>query len=189
MRGAARTGVSRPRAQRGVAALELALGTVIVLGLAVLFLAVYERVDAHVSTQRVAQQMAEYVSRASQPTGTEIDAYVRYLRREEVPEHALVIQISGLHKETDDDTDIVEWTDTVKVGEAAATADMEKQCTAKGANASLATDEHAVVVRACAKGSGLLAGWGGTPDYHHFMPSRDQTNGTAVPTRTVPATP
>ena len=170
--------------------LELAVGTVVVLGLAVLFFAVYERVDAHVSTPRVAQQMTEYVSRASQPTGAEIDAYARYLQREELPGHALVMKISGLHKDADDDTDIVEWTDTVKVGEAAETAKIESECTAKGAKFNLTTDEHAVVVSVCARAAtGLLAGWGGPLDYHHLMRSRDQTNGTAVPTRTVQATP
>ena len=169
--------------------LELAIGTAVVLILAVLFLAVYQRVEAHVSTQRVAQQMTEYVSRASQPTGAEIDAYARYLQREELPGHALVMKISGLHKDADDDTDTVEWTDTVKVGEAAETAKIEGECTAKGAKFSLATDEHAVVVSVCARGTGPLAGWGGPLDYHHLMRSRDQTNGTTAPTRTVQTTP
>ena len=177
------------RAQGGAAVLELAIGTAVVLGLAVLFLAVYERVDAHVSTPRVARQMTEYVSRVSQPTGTEIDAYARYLQREELSGYALVMKISGLHKDADDDTDTVEWTDTVKVGEATATASLEGECTAKGANFGLATGEHAVVVSVCARSTGLLAGWAGPLDYHYLLPSRDQTSGTAVPTRTAPATP
>ena len=181
--------VAPRRTQGGAAVLELAVGTAVVLGLAVLFFAVYERVDAHVSTPRVAQQMTEYVSRASQPTGAEIDAYARYLQREELPGHALVMKISGLHKDADDDADTVEWTDTVKVGEATATTKIESECTAKGAKFNLTTGEHAVVVSVCARATGLLAGWGGPLDYHHLMRSRDQTNGTAVPTRTAQATP
>ena len=154
--------------------LELAIGTAVVLSLAVLFLAVYERVEAHVSTLRVARQMTEYVSRESQPTGAEIDAYARYLQREELPEHALVMKISGLHKEKDDDTDTVEWTDTVKVGDATKTAGIEGECAAKGASFSLTTGEHAVAVSVCARGTGLLAGWAGPLDYSYLMPSRDQ---------------
>ena len=179
----------RRSAQSGAAALELAIGTAVVLGLAVLFLAVYERVDAHVSTQRVARQMTEYLSRESQPTGTEIDAYARYLQRDELPGYALVMKLSGLHKDTDDDTDTVEWTDTVKMGEAAATAGIESECTAKGATFSLTTGEHAVAVTVCARASGPLVGWGGPLDYHYLLRSRDQTNGTEAPTRTSQVTP
>ena len=185
----ARARGARRGVQGGAAALELAIGTTVVLVLAVLFLAVYERVKAHVSAPRVARQMAEYVSRENQPTGTEIDAYARYLQREELPGHALVMKISGLHKETDDDTDTVEWTDTVKVGESAETAKIEGKCTVKGAKFDLATGEHAVVVSLCARAAGPLAGWGGELDYHHLLPSRNQTSGTQTPTRNVQSTP
>ena len=174
------------RSQRGAAALELALSVVVVLGLAVLFFAVYQRVEAHVATPRIARQMAEYVSRASAPTGAELDALAQYLRSTELPDHSLVMTISSVHKEDDaDDADpvSVEWTDSVTVGDAQAITKLKAKCKGRGSDFALDQGEYAVAVEICAAGSGRLAGWGGDLHYHYLLPSRDQTKGTAQPTR------
>ena len=91
--------------------------------------------------------------------------------------------ISSVHKETDADTDPEEWTDVVKMGDAQRTAELEAKCKGRGSDFDLETGEYAVAVEICAAGSGPLAGWGGDLHYHYLLPSRDQTNGTAKPTR------
>ena len=92
------------RDARGGASMELGLGVVVLLGIALLCFDLYARVTAETSSMRVAATMADYVSRDTETQGPDLVALGEFLHAHELGVPAdLVYVISALRRHSDTD--------------------------------------------------------------------------------------
>lgn len=174
---------------RGSAGLELAIGAVVVLGLAATCFAVYSRIEATTSAPRIAVAMAEYVSREAAPDGDQLDALARFLRDHELGTgYAALIVTTAVHKKAGKAAG-VRWIDRIALGDETATDELKKICKGKSAGKGrrkgkrAALGEHfamddgetVFVVEVCARGGpapSLPASWVADLYYHYLLPTR-----------------
>ena len=89
------------REARGGASVELALGAVVLLGIATLCFDLYARVSAETASMRVAATMADYVSRDTETKGPDLVALGEFLHAHELGIPAdLVYVISALRRQS-----------------------------------------------------------------------------------------
>ena len=94
------------RDTRAGASMELALGTVVLLGIAALCFDLYARVNAETSSMRVSATMADYVSRDTETKGPDLVALGEFLHAHELGIPAdLVYVISALRRHSDTDAE------------------------------------------------------------------------------------
>lgn len=184
------------RDTRGSAAIELALGAVGLVAVAVGAFSVYSRIEANSATPRAAMVMAEYVSRHKETSGAEIDALARVLRDQELgADTATVFRISAIRRGSGaTSVPTVHWVEEVEIGDSTATTELAEDCGSygdEGSNATLGShftlDENSVAfaVEVCTRyrGLGSLGGMlAGDIRYHHVLPTRH-------PDETTPARP
>ena len=181
---------------RGAAGIELAIGAVVVLGLAVASFAVYSRIEAATSVPRIAVTMAEYVSQERAPDGDQLGALARFLRDHELGTgHALVVVTTAVHKAAGKIAGVL-WVDRIALGDETATTDLAKTCKGNGAAGGKAAlgdhftmedGETVFVVEVCARAAtkaSLPASW--TGDFHsrYLLPTRHPDVLPAKPART-----
>ena len=86
---------------RGGASMELALGAVVLLGIALLCFDLYARVTAETASMRVAATMADYVSRDTETQGPDLVALGEFLHAHELGVPAdLVYVITALRRQS-----------------------------------------------------------------------------------------
>ena len=182
--GAARHVLRFVRDTRAAGGLELAIGAVVVLGLAVTCFAVYSRIEATTSAPRIAIAMAEYVSREEAPDGDQLDALARFLRDHELgADHALLVVTTAVHKEAGKAAG-VRWIDRIALGDETVTEALKETCKGKstedgkaalGDHFAMDDGETVFVVEVCARGGpvpSLPASWVADLYYHYLLPTR-----------------
>ena len=186
------------RGQRGSASIELALGAVALIGVAVLCFDLYARLSADTAVSRMALAMADYVSRDAAPDGDELKALGSFLH-----EHALGVPadiayvITAFRQPGGNPRPAVEvlWSDdSIRFGDATTTAALAGGC-ARHVTASAAADlpagftmdanEVLVIAEVCARltREGSLTGRFVAGDIYrlHAVPVRDPGNPPAAP--------
>lgn len=193
------------RDERGSAAMELGIGAVAVLVVAAAAFDLYSLVKADTATARIAATMADYVSRETAPDGEEIEALGQFLYEQELGAPAtLVYVVSAVHEPPGSDPAVTLWNDdTVRLGEAEATAALVQECKARGQagwqtallgtgtdRLTLQADEVVVVVEVCARllRQGRLSSdvLNGTIYRLHALPARDTAQPPAAPVHAPP---
>ena len=199
---ASRTSSARAFAHdtRGGATVELAIGAVMLLAIAVLGFDLYSRVEADTAGARMAATMAEYVSRETEPVGEygdQITALGRFLYEQELGVPAdLVYVISAIAQPGSGDPAQVLWVDTIPLGDEDTTMEIAAACGSFGAengDASLPDDftmaagEVVVVAEVCVRlrREGSLTGRFIAGDIRrlHVLPTRNQDEPPPKPTR------
>lgn len=185
--------LSRPaRDDRGSASIELGIGAVGVLVVAALAFDIHALVRTDTASARIAATLADYISRETEPDGDEMAALGQFLHEQELSAPtALVYVVSAVHQPSGDARPVVLWNDdTIRFGDAAATADLVLQCKRRGqsgwhdallgdepAGLALAADGVAIVVEVCARllRQGRLTSRIVTGDVYRFhaLPARD----------------
>ena len=123
------------RDDRASAGIELGIGAVAVLAIAMVALDVYSLTAAATASARAATTMADYVSVEMAPDGDQMAALGRYLYEKEFKAPAeLVFLISAVQQPTGDDAAAVAlWDDdTIRIGEAEETATLAQECKLRG---------------------------------------------------------
>ena len=188
------------RDEQGSATMELGIGAVAVLVAAAVAFDLYSLVKADTATARIAATMADYVSRETAPDGEKIKALGQFLYEQELSAPAtLVYVVSAVHEPPGSDPAVALWNDdTVRLGEAEATAALVQECKTRGQagwqtallgtgtdRLTLQADEVVVVVEVCAKllRQGRLSGdvLNGTIYRLHALPARDTAQPPAAP--------
>ena len=191
--------LSFARGSRGAAGIELALGAVALLGVSALCFDLYARVEADTAVSRVAVTMADYVSRDAVPDGGEMAALGAFLHEHELGVPAnLAFVVTALRQPAGDPRPAVEvlWSDdSVRIGDAAATAALAGGCARHATAADLPADftmnagEVLVIAEVCARltREGSLTGRFVAGDIHraHALPARDPSEPPAAPARPV----
>ena len=154
------------RDERGSAAVELGIGAVVVLVVAVLAFDLYTLVRADTASARIAATMADYVSRETAPDGDQIAALGQFLyERELSAPAALVYVVSAVHQPPGGDPAVALWDDdTIRLGGDEATADLVQECRSYGQGGwqesllgtgpdrlTLTANDVVIVVEVCAK--------------------------------------
>ena len=131
---------------RGVAGIEIALATAMLMSAAAVSFDLYSRMKAATASARVAVTMADYVSRDTAPNGDDLIDLASFLHAHEigVPSY-MVIVVSAFHQPSGDPAPAVEklWSDdTIRVGDPTASAvlaQLAQRCAQfdNGGNASL----------------------------------------------------
>ena len=101
---------------RGAAAIELAIGAVVLLGIVALCFDLYSRIEADTASARMAVAMADYVSREGAPDGARITALGQFLYDHELGLPADVVYVvSAVHQPAGDPPPAAEvrWVDRV----------------------------------------------------------------------------
>ncbi len=177
---------------RGSAAIELALGAVVLLSAATLCFDLYSRIRADTASGRLASVMADYVSRDAKPNGDELKALGKVLYKHELRLPAdLVYVITAFRRPPDDPPQAATklWShDTIRFGDETATSTLAGDCpryVADGEGSGLPSEfdgamakgEVLIVVEICARltREGSLAGRfiGGEVYRLHAVPHRD----------------
>lgn len=186
------------RGRRGGAAIELALGAVVLLSVSALCFDLYSRVKADTASARLASVMADYVSRDAKPDGDELEALGEFLYRNELKLPAnLVFAISAFRRPPGDPLPPVEllWSDaSIRFGDETVTKTIAASCTryvAAGNKSGLpsgfamAGGEVLVVVEVCARltREGSLVGRfiGGEIYRLHATPAREPQSPPSKP--------
>jgi len=165
------------RNTRGAAALESAIGAVVLVTTSTLAFDLYTRVTATATGLNVAVTVAEYVSREAQPKKSEIDALATFLHGKFFPQAAaafVVVAVQGATGQNQQWT----WTKQILVDSDASTdTDLDKCSKVAGANkkatppAALKLEKREIVIVAevCVKR-------GDEVSYsHHILPTRSDT--------------
>ena len=174
--------------------LELAIGAVVLLAVAVACFAAYSRVEAHTAVPRIAIGLAEYLSREEAPDAAQLDALATFLRDHELGAgNPLLAVITALRREVGDTDPTVLWEDTIALGDAATTTELARLCTGLGAgDPPLEMDEvqNLFVVEVCARsgGTGLRAALGDL-HYRYLLPGRNPDVIPDPPMRPPPGSP
>ena len=175
---------------RGSAAIELALGAVVLLSAAALCFDLYSRIRADTASGRLASVMADYVSRDTEPDGDELKALGKVLYTHELRLPAnLVYAITAFRRPPGDppQSEAVLWSDaSIRFGDETATEAIAGDCpryVADGGGSGLpggfamAEGEVLIVVEVCAQltREGSLVGRfiGGEIYRLHAVPQRD----------------
>ncbi len=189
------------RDERGSATVEFGIGIVVVLLVTALAFDIYTLIRADTAIARIAATMADYVSRETAPDGDEVAALGQFLHEQELSAPtALVYIVSAVHQPSGGDPAVALWDDdTVRLGEAGATANLVQECRSRAQDGwqqdlvgqdpdglTLAADGVVIVVEVCARllvqgrlASRVLAG----NIYRlHALPVRDVRQLPAAPT-------
>ena len=186
------------RDPRGVASMELAIGSVVLVSTSVLCFDLYSRIKADTAVARMAVTMADYVSRDADPDGSEMKALGGYLYDHELGVPAnLVYVVTALHQPPGDprpDVAVLWSDDTVRIGDPTATQELAAECAHfvdEGRAADLpdgftmAEDEVLIIAEVCARltREGFLTGEfiAGGIYRLHALPARDPDRQPAAP--------
>ena len=187
------------REDRGGASVELALGSVVLLGIATLCFDLYARVSAETASMRVAATMADYVSRDTETRGPDLVALGEFLHAHELGIPAdLVYVITALRRQSAADAPPeveVLWSSAdIRIGDdLEALADDCSRYVDAGGNAALPgtfvagmkAGEVMVVAEVCARlrREGSLTGRfiGGVIYQAHALPARDPDTPPSTP--------
>ena len=191
------------RDQRGSAGVEITLGAVALIGVAILCFDLYSRVSADTAVSRMAGTMADYVSRDTAPEGAELAALGMFLHEHELGVPAdLAYVITALRQSAGNPLPAVEvlWSDdSIRVGDATTTTALAAGCTrhvttdddanlnaALPATFAMSAGEVLVIAEACARltREGSLTGRFVAGDIYrlHAVPVRDPSNPPSAPT-------
>ena len=184
----------------GGAPIELALGAVVLLGIAALCFDLYSRVSAGTAGVRMAVTMADYVSRDTAPDGDELAALGEFLHAHELGIQAdLVYVLTALRQPPGDPLPAIEvlWTDnSIRIGDETATGALADTCARyvdEGGNGSLPEDfgsglasgEVLIVAEVCARlrREGSITGRFVAGDIYcfHALPARDPNEPPSAP--------
>ena len=187
------------RGRDGAAAIELAIGAVVLAGVAALCFDLYARIKADTSIGRMAVTMADYVSRGTAPDGDDMTALGKFLHAHELGVPAnLVYVVTAVHQPAGDPAPapVILWSDdTIRIGDATVTADLADDCThqvAQGGGESLpagfkpmSPDEVVIIVEVCARltREGSIIGRFVAGDIYclHALPAREAGQKPAAP--------
>ncbi|MDE0172379.1 MAG: hypothetical protein OYH76_05590 [Defluviicoccus sp.] len=152
------------RDTRGGAAIELALGAVVLISICAICFDLYSRVRADTASARLASTMADYVSRETEPDGDDLRALGKFLYTQELKVPAnLVYAITAFRRPPGDPPEPVEvlWSDaSIRFGDETVTGTIAGGCarhaTADGKPAlpggfDMAAGEVLIVVEVCAR--------------------------------------
>ena len=179
------------RDTRASAGIELAIGAVVLLGVATWCFDLYTRVESDTAVGRVAATMADYVSRGPDTDGGTLDGAALKALGDFLHEHELggathlVLVVSGINYPEDRPGYEVLWSDdTLRFGNEAVTATLAVGCTriedrpaSPGSSTSLVEAE--VIVEICARRAGSL--FGGDIYRLHVLPARAPEKGLPAP--------
>ena len=179
---------------RGGAAIELALGAVVLVSTTVLCVDLYSRIKADTAVARMAITMADYVSRDADPDGDEMKALGDYLRKHELAVPAnLVYVVSAFHQPPGDPV-VVLWSHYFPFGDTTVTDELDDDCAHYAlpgnvanlpADFTMADDEVLIVAEVCARltGRGFISDTIIAGDIYRFhaLPARDPDRQPAAP--------
>lgn len=198
-----RSALSRIRAfacdVRGGAAIEFALGSVVLVSVCALCFDLYSRIRADTASARLAGIMADYVSRDAETDGDGLKALGEFLYLNELKVPAdVVYAISAFRRPSGDPPEPVKmlWSDnSIRFGDEAVTANLASDCAryAAGEGKSglpagfdMSAGEVVIVVELCARltREGSLTGRfiGGDIYRHHAVPAREPETPPSRPT-------
>ena len=190
------------RGSAGSAGIELGLGSVALLTVAMLCFDLYSVARLDSAAARSAVAIADYVSRDTAPDGDEIAALGDFLHRTEFDIPASVAYvISAVRRPAGDDPAAVLWVDdTIRFGNEAATAELADECALRAsqgwrpillgppATSGMQEGEVTFVAEVCSRPSqqGLLSNTLIVGDsYHmHILPARNANEIPAAPAHT-----
>ena len=161
---------------RGSAALECAIGTVVLLSVSVAGFDLYRLSSAQAKTIRSAVTMAEYVSQEATPVANYLRDLGQFLYNNQLEPRLAAFVTSAVHKATADDAPTVLWARTDLFGTNAASDTGIASCGKvgpAGGNATLPTqftmtvDEVVIVAEVCIRQGDELV------YQHHILPVRD----------------
>lgn len=183
----------------GAAGIELAVGAVALLAVAMLCFDLYSLVRLGTASARSAVTMADYISREREPDGEQVAALSQFLYENEFSAPAdLVFVISAVRGPVDGTTAAVLWVDnTLRIGDAATTELLARACSRHGeerwrrdllgiqGNPLIAEGEIVIVAEVCARPrrEGSLSGRLIGGDFYrlHMLPARERELGPARP--------
>ena len=188
---------------RASAGLELAIGAVVLLGVAALCFDLYTRVEADTAAARVAATMADYVSRGPDTEGGTLDGKAlrklgKFLRAHELGDADLVLVVSALGRSAGKRAAKALWSDTLHFGKREVTRALAKRCsrfvetTKKGkarpakplpGKFTLDAGEVVAVVELCARPGGAAGSLAGDIYRHHVLPVREPEKAFPAPAR------
>ena len=191
---------------RASAGLELAIGAVVLLGVAALCFDLYTRVEADTAAARVAATMADYVSRGPDTEGGTLDGKAlrklgKFLREHELDASTdLVLVVSALGRGAGTARRAVKvlWSDVLHFGNREVTRTLASHCSRfvqtnkKGkvrpakplpSRFTLAAGEVVAVVELCARPGGAAGAFAGDIYRHHVLPVREPEKAFPAPAR------
>ena len=141
------------RDSRGAAALEVAVGAVLLLSVAAVSFDLYSRVEADTAAARLAVTMADYVSRDTVPDGNEMKALGEFLQKHQLDVPAdVVFVVTAIHQPCNDppqpdqpcddplpDTEVWWSDDAIRIGDPTVTDEIARHCARL-----VDTDQHGV---------------------------------------------
>lgn len=184
---------------RAAAGIELAVGAVALLAVAMLCFDVYSLVRLGTASARSAVVMADYISRDREPDGEQVVALGRYLYENEFRSPAdLLFVISAARGPVEGTAAVVLWSDnTLRIGDPATTEHLAGVCARHGeqqwrrdllgtqGSPLIAEGEIVIVAEVCARPrrEGSLSGRliGGNFYRLHMLPAREREQGPARP--------
>ena len=181
---------------RASAGIELGLGAVVLLGIAMLCFDLYSRVEADTKVARIVATMADYVSRGPDTDGGSLDgaelkALAAFLHANELGAGTdLVLVMSAINIPEEGAGELLWSDDTLRFGDVTVTEALAAGCTRvshqpvqSGSPSDL--DKAEVVVEACARlsGAGSLTGRFVSGDIYrlHVLPARAPGKGLPAP--------
>lgn len=189
---------------RASAGLELAIGAVVLLGVAALCFDLYSRVEADTAAARVAATMADYVSRGPDTDGGAIDRAAlrslgKFLLAHELDDAGdFVLVVSALRQGKAKRAVKVLWTDILHFGKKRVTRTLAPHCsrfvqTSRKGKArpakplpgkfTMAAGEVVAVVELCARPGGAAGSFAGDIYRHHVLPVREPEKAFPAPAR------
>ncbi len=186
---------------RGGAALECALGAVVLVSVSAMCFDLYSRIKADTASVRLAGIMADYVSRDTETDGDGLKALGKFLYDNELKVPANVVYaITAFHRPLVDPPEPVKvlWSDnSIRFGDETVTESLASGCAryvADGGTSGLpagfdmAAGEVLIVVELCARltRQGSLTGRfiGGHIYRHYAVPAREPARPPSKPTYT-----
>lgn len=187
------------RDSRAAAGIELAVGAVALLAVAMLCFDLYSLVRLGTASARSAVTMADYISREQEPDGEQVAALSQFLYENEFSAPAdLVFVISAARGPVDGTTAAVLWVDnTLRIGDPGTTEHLAGVCARHGeqqwrrdllgtqGSPLIAEGEIVIVAEVCARPrrEGSLSGRliGGNFYRLHMLPAREREQGPARP--------
>ena len=151
------------RDRRGSAAIEFALGSVVLLTTASIGFDLYTRISADTAGARMAAIMADYVSRDAQPNLTEMNALRDFLYTNELGTPAnLVYVVTAIRKPAGTPPEVLWTDDTIRKGDPTATQELAETCALRIDNSStlapvlpsdftMGDDDVVIIVEFCAR--------------------------------------
>ena len=183
---------------RGGAAIEFAIGAVVLVSISAMCFDLYSRIKADTATARLASIMADYVSRDDETDGDALKALGQFLYDNELKAPAnAVYAITAFRRPAADSPEPVEvlWSDnSIRFGDETVTASLASDCArhlagdgkpALPAAFGMSAGEVLIVVEVCARltREGSLTGRfiGGDIYRHHAVPAREPATPPSKP--------